>query len=312
MCKKVLRFVLICMTMTVMLAVSALAVDLLGGIVETASSVNFRSQPSTSSAVIDRLSNGTKVAVLDQQDDWYFVAYAGTTGYISSDYVSTQAVMNVEAGGAKVNTAVLNLRSKPSTDSEVVTRLTQGAVAKIIGINNGWLKVTYGSYTGYICPDYVSIVSYSASSSSDSGNTAVASAYYSNSSDTSDLRQQVVNYAKSFLGVRYVYGGSTPKGFDCSGFTKYVFDHFDISLQRTSAKQYSTSVTKIKKADLRPGDLVFFSTKSGSSTVGHVGIYIGNNNFIHASSPGDVVKIDSMSSSYYSARYVGSGRVISD
>ena len=310
MCKKVLRFVLICMTMAAMLAVSALAVDLLGGIVETASSVNLRSQPSTSSAVIDRLSNGSRVAVLDQQDDWYLVAYAGTTGYVSSDYVSTQKVMNIEAGGAKVNTAVLNLRSKPSTDSEVVTRLTQGAVAKIIGINNGWLKVTYGSNTGYICPDYVSIVSYS---SSDSGNTAVASAYYSNStSGTSDLRQEVVDYAKSFLGVRYVYGGTTPKGFDCSGFTMYVFNHFDISLQRTSAKQYSTSVTKIKKADLRPGDLVFFSINKGSSTVGHVGIYIGNNKFIHASSPGDVVRIDSMSSSYYSARYVGSGRVISD
>jgi len=308
MCKKVLRVVLICTAMAALFAVSALAADLLGGIVETSSSVNLRSGPSTSSQVLDRLSNGSRVAVLGQEDNWCKVAYEGTTGYMSSDYVATQEVMNIEAGGAKVTTAVLNLRSKPTTDSEVVSRLSEGSVTKIIGINNGWFKVTYGSNTGYICPDYVSVVPYSSSGSS---NTAVASAYYSNSG-TSDLRQEIVDYAKSFLGVRYVYGGSTPKGFDCSGFTKYVFDHFNISLQRTSAKQYSTSVTKIKKSALRPGDLVFFSSSKGSSTVGHVGIFIGNNSFIHASSPGDVVKIDSMSSSYYSARYVGAGTVISD
>lgn len=294
------------MTATLM-SISAFAFDVQGGTVETSSVVNFRAGASTSHDVLDKLSNGDRVCVLDEAENgWYKAAYNGIVGYVSSEYVTLSPVMNIEPGGAQVTTEVLNMRAEPSTSAAILTRLTSGNIAKIIGINNGWLKVTYGSYTGYIHPDYVEVVAYSATPARNASSSDAAAV----SSTSSGVRQEIVDYAKTFLGVKYVYGGSSPKGFDCSGFTKYVFSHFNISLQRTSSAQYSTSVTKISKSELQPGDLVFFSSSAGSSSVGHVGIYIGNGNFIHASSPGDVVKIDSMDSTYYSTHYAGSGTVL--
>jgi cell wall-associated NlpC family hydrolase len=111
-----------------------------------------------------------------------------------------------------------------------------------------------------------------------------------------------VAYAKQFLGCKYVYGGTSPSGFDCSGFTQYVYKHFGISLNRTAAAQYSngTSVT-----NLQAGDLVMF----GTSGINHVGIYIGENSFIHAANTNSGVTIDSLSSSYYKANYVGARRI---
>ncbi len=289
------------------MTVSAFAFDVQGGTIETSSAVNFRSGASTSDSVLDKLHDGPRVCVLDETGNgWYKAAYNGAVGYVSSEYVTLSPVMNIEPGGAKVTTEVLNMREKPSTSAGIVTRLTSGNVAKIIGINSGWLKVTYGSYTGYIHPDYIEVVSYSAAPNRNASSSSAPAV----SGQASGTRQEVVDYAKTFLGVKYVYGGSSPKGFDCSGFTKYVFAHFNVSLQRSSSAQYSTSVTKISKSELQAGDLVFFSRSAGSNKVGHVGIYIGNGNFIHASSPGDVVKIDTMESGYYKTHYVGSGRVL--
>ena len=254
-----------------LMSITAFAFDVQGGTVETSSAVNFRTGASTSHDVLDKLSDGDRVCVLDEAENgWYKAAYNGVVGYISSEYVALSPVMNIEPGGAQVTTEVLNMRAEPSTSASILTRLTSGNIAKIIGINNGWLKVTYGSYTGYIHPDYVEVVAYAASPArnASSGTAAAAPA-------ATGLRQEIVDYAKTFLGVKYVYGGSSPKGFDCSGFTKYVFAHFNISLQRTSSAQYSTSVTKISKSELQAGDLVFFSSSAGSSSIGHVGIYIG-------------------------------------
>lgn len=95
----------------------------------------------------------------------------------------------------------------------------------------------------------------------------------------------VVVYAAKFLGTRYVWGGTTPSGFDCSGFTKYVYGHFGINLNRVSRDQAQQGM-KVSKSELKPGDLVFFG-----SPIHHVGIYVGNNMFIHAPRTGDVVRI---------------------
>lgn len=299
--------VAVCMT------ASVFAFDVKGGTVEAGSAVNVRENAGTEHGVVEKLNPGDRVCVLDQTDGWYKIAFGGEVGYMSTEYVALQSVMNVEPGGAKVTTDVLNLRAGPSTSEDVVTRLTRGTVTKIIGINNGWFKVTVNGKTGYLHPDYVEIVdsvadSTNASSAPSSAPTATPTA--TATATGSSVRQDVLAYAKTFLGVRYVYGGSTPKGFDCSGYTKYVFSHFNISLQRSSASQYSTSVAKVKKSELKPGDLVFFGTPSKPSKVGHVGIYMGGNQFIHSSSPGDVVKIDTMSSGYYAKYYIGGGTVL--
>ena len=121
-------------------------------------------------------------------------------------------------------------------------------------------------------------------------------------------REQLLEYAMEYLGTRYVYGGTSPKtGFDCSGFTQYVFDHFGYRLNRSSSAQIKNG-TKITKDELLPGDLVFFS-RAGYS-VGHVGIYVGDDTFIHSSSPGDTVKISYLCETYYATRYVGSRRIL--
>lgn len=291
------------------MAVSAYAYDVQGGTVTTSSSVNFRQEATTESESMGKLSDGTRVAILDEVDGWYKVAYDGKVGFMSADYVESQPIMNIECGGAKVTTSVLNVRSGPGTENSIVTKLYEGSVAKIIGINNAWFKVQYNGNTGYISPDYVSVVPYE--------NTAVATASVSysapsgNTASASGTRQQIIDYAATLLGCKYVYGGNTPSGFDCSGYVKYVFDHFGVSLSRTSASQYSNSV-KIKKSELQVGDLVFFSQTTGSSRIGHVGIYVGGNQFIHAAAPGKGVRYDSLSDSYYSSHYIGSGRVLSN
>ncbi len=113
--------------------------------------------------------------------------------------------------------------------------------------------------------------------------------------------------AKKYLGVRYVYGGESPKGFDCSGFVQYVFEKHGISLPRSSSQQATVGV-KVSKSQAKPGDLVFFNTGGGRG-ISHVGIYLGSNKFIHASQ-NDGITITSLGSSYYAPRLVTIKRVL--
>jgi len=118
---------------------------------------------------------------------------------------------------------------------------------------------------------------------------------------------KIIQQAKWYTGVPYVWGGQSPAGFDCSGFTHYVFLKNGVIIPRTSELQYKTG-TWVSRNNLKPGDLVFFTTyKPGPS---HVGIYIGNNQFIHASSGADKVTISDLNKSYYVQHYIGAKRVI--
>lgn len=120
----------------------------------------------------------------------------------------------------------------------------------------------------------------------------------------------IVENAKKYLGVPYVYGGTTPTGFDCSGLTQYVYNESGITIPRVAADQYkSNSGQFIDKSQLQPGDLVFFTGSDGNkSNPGHVGIYVGNNQMIHAPSPGKTVRYQDISTSYYVNSYVGAKR----
>jgi cell wall-associated NlpC family hydrolase len=122
--------------------------------------------------------------------------------------------------------------------------------------------------------------------------------------------QSVVDFAKRLLGIKYRWGGTTTKGFDCSGFTKYVFSHFGITLNRTSTTQKSNG-TYIKKADLLPGDLVLFDTNGGNNRINHVGIYVGSGKFIHASSSHTGVTISDITGGFYSSAYMTARRILS-
>ena len=122
----------------------------------------------------------------------------------------------------------------------------------------------------------------------------------------SDTVRAITDEAQKYVGVPYQFGGTTPSGFDCSGFTSYVFKNTVGSIPRVAQAQYDAT-TRVSRDDLLPGDLVFFG--SSTSSISHVGIYVGSNQFIHAPSTGDVVKYSSLTGSY-ATRYQGAGRVI--
>ena len=119
----------------------------------------------------------------------------------------------------------------------------------------------------------------------------------------------IVQYAENFLGVPYVYGGTSPDGFDCSGLVYYCYRHFGYSVNRTAAGLAYSGIA-VSKSELRPGDVLLFTSRDGSY-VGHAALYIGGGQFIQAPHPGDVVKISSLSEDYYTSHYWGARRIIS-
>ena len=117
----------------------------------------------------------------------------------------------------------------------------------------------------------------------------------------------LIGSAMGFLGVAYRFGGTSPSGFDCSGFMQYIFRKaFAVNLPRTSAEQANVGVA-VNRSQLQPGDMVFFRT--AGSRISHVGMYIGNGRFIHAPRTGKRIEITSLSNSYWSARYATARRV---
>lgn len=127
----------------------------------------------------------------------------------------------------------------------------------------------------------------------------------------SELIGQLLEYAQSFLGTRYVYGGASPNGFDCSGFTQYCYRLIGVSINRTAQQQFSNGVP-VERDMLQPGDLVFFSnTYASTDSITHVGIYLGDGNFIHAANSNVGVVVTSLDSDYYSSHYCGARHILS-
>lgn len=143
------------------------------------------------------------------------------------------------------------------------------------------------------------------SSSSGSNSSGSSGSSESSSSSSEGGNSKLVDLAKSKMGCKYVWGATGPNTFDCSGLMLWAHKQMGISIPRTSLEQ-SRSGKAVSKSDLQPGDLVFFKTTS--APVGHVGMYIGNGQFVHAPNKNKPVKIDSLSSSYYSSRYVNARR----
>lgn len=257
--------------------------------------VNFRASPNTSSTIISQLVKGTKVTVTSSQDDWYEVKYSDADGWIHGNYVT---VRDAKISAGIVSGSVVNVRSKPDTSAEILTKLEKGAIVEIFEKSGDWYRISIGEERyGWMHSDYVTIREERVSRGSSDDTPEQL--------DTStDVRQQIVDYSKKLQGIRYVYGGSSTKGFDCSGFVSYVFKKFGITLDRTS-RGMGKGGTPVKKADLQLGDLVFFDTNGGLNGINHVGIYIGSNKFIHASSYlNRRVTISSLSDKYYSKTYM--------
>lgn len=300
--KLIIMVLVLAMTLT-MLAISASAAGTIayGAATVTASALNIRSGPGTSYSIVGRVNRDSRLVVLEQTSaDWYKINYQGTVGYVSTDYLkNVLKAENFNATG-KVIGSGCRMRSKPNTTSSILGTYNSGIKMSVIGINNGWYKVQYNGKTGYMRSDLMEIISTTSSGGGTTGNT-------SNSSQ----RQKIVDFALKHEGYKYVYGGESlaEGGFDCSGLVYYVFKtNFGYSMHRTASTQYANDGVKISKSELQPGDLVFFSSNGKSVT--HVGIYIGNNKFIHASTSKTGVIISDLNSSYYTRVYWGAKNVI--
>ena len=266
--------------------------------------VRIRSGPGLTHSTLTNVNLDEIVVIVNRTNsDWHEVNYHGTTGFMSTQFLDRQreAANFNKKGSVSGNT--VNMREKPSTTSSILSSHNAGVEMDIIGINDGWYKVTHNDQTGYIRSDLMILVPQSTSSNPGSSGSGVSSAPPANLT----LGQKIAELGKTFVGDRYVWGGTAPGGFDCSGFVTYVMRQHGIRVTRTASNQYKNDGVKINKSDLAAGDMVFFSSNGRSVT--HVGIYIGGNKFVHASSTRKGVIISDLGSSYYTRVWWGAKRV---
>ena len=245
----------------------------------TGSSLRLRAEASTSADIVATLDKGVAVAVLDNTlDGWYQVAFNGNTGFVSADYMVIDQDNVFESYG-RVNANGVNVRADANTDSEILASIDTDTIVTVNGFVDGWYDVTckYGT-EGYIRSDFVDLTTSST--------------------------------AKKHLGTRYVYGGAAPGGFDCSGFTMYVYNQHGYSLPHSASSQWQSGIgTKVWSIGaLQPGDLVFFNdpSRNAGKACSHAGIYVGNGQFIHSSSSkSNGVIISDLTSGYYNTYFVG-------
>ncbi|MGL5314082.1 MAG: SH3 domain-containing protein, partial [Peptostreptococcaceae bacterium] len=273
----------------------------------TASTLNIRSGASTSHSVIAKAYKGDKVELLESSNGWNKVKLSnGTTGWASSEYLSTSSSSDNNSGSnngsttvsgtATVTASALNIRSGASTSHSVVAKAYKGDKVELLESLNGWYKVKLSNgTTGWASSEYLSTSS-SGGSSSD------------NNTSSQDKVQKVLDVAHAQLGKPYVWGAEGPNSFDCSGLTYYVYKQAGVSLPRTSKEQYSKG-TSVSKSNLQAGDLIFSST-DGSGSITHVAIYVGDGYMIHAPRSGKNVEKVSINNSYWQNAYVGAKRVL--
>jgi cell wall-associated NlpC family hydrolase len=298
----------------------------------TGSGLRLRSSASTSGKTVDTASKNEVVVVVSKQGEWYKVIYNLQEGYMHEDYLKVSKTENAELGYGKVTASAVNVRSGAGASYGKVDQAKKGEKAYIIGINNGWYKVIFDKSIGYIRSDYLALTevpyenkdsskspkffrggestgvapSAGALNGSSSGNSGSSSSGGSSSTTGQTTGDKIVAKAKQYLGVPYKWGGTDPSGFDCSGFVYYVLRSMGINVSRTQTAMYAQG-TPVSKANLKPGDVVFFQNtyKAGLS---HVGIYVGNGQFIHAPSSGKVVSYANLNTDYYIAHYYGAVR----
>ena len=256
--------------------------------------VNVRKGAGSDTEKLDTIYQGTRIQVLEVLDKWInIITPDNVEGYVYAEYVSDKKPVVYKY----INSSTLNVRKGPDTETKKVATVQAGDKVQFLETKGEWSRIkTSSNVEGYVKTKYVvnsqTQVSRAAESAPQPHN--------------ADLATQVLEYAQKYLGVKYVYGGGTPKGFDCSGFTRYVFAHFNIDVPRSAAEYYSTG-TKISRNDIKPGDLVLLD-RYWNNELGHVGIYMGNDKFIHASSKKGKVVIAKLSE--YSGTLLGIRRVL--
>lgn len=282
--------------------------------------VYIRKEASQDSEILGKLYANSVGEILAEADEngWIKIKSGDVTGYVKKDYVAEgskaqEIADNVSKKQATVTTTTLRVRAAADPESDVISLIGKGEQLDIIKEENGWYKVNTADGEGYISADFADVEqiypeavsieterreqeekeaeekaekeakqkstsSKSSASGSSKSTGSTASPKSSGSTSGSSQGQAVVNYAMQFIGNPYVWGGSSlTNGTDCSGFTMSVYSHFGVSLPHYDGAQRSCGTAVSSLAEAQPGDLICY--------YGHVGIYIGNGQIVHASNP---------------------------
>lgn len=283
--------------------------------------VRFRTGPSSSYSIIDSYNWGTQLSITGISGDWTKCVIDGREGFVYSQYVArTDGSSSSGDGGVEidpdngseqpeetqqpevpdestgsegyVSANNVRMRSGASMSSGILHELFYGNKVTIVGTEGEWTAVYYNGEYGYIYASYVKQGSLNYSDIINSG-------------DSSELGRQIADYALQFVGYNYCWGGTSPSsGFDCSGLVYYVYSQFGYTLNRVACDQANNGVSV---ADLQPGDILCFY--SGGSYIGHVGIYIGDNKFVHAQNSATGVVVTELAG-YYASRGYEARRIV--
>lgn len=253
--------------------------------------VNIRNAATEEGEILGKLYSGGVATILGHEGDWFQVSSGTVCGYIKGEYLiygeeAKPVIEEAKLKTAKVNTETLHVRQDADLEAPILDSLTEGEQVPVEESIDGWDKVTVKGQTGYISTDYVSREeSYQVAESKEEEEARLA---VEAESRHENLRQEIISYAKQFVGNPYVWGGtSLTNGADCSGFVQSVYAHFGYKLPRDSRSQ-AAGAGNISENQMQPGDLLFYS---GGGSINHVAIYIGNGQVVHASNPKSGIRI---------------------
>lgn len=248
--------------------------------------LNVRELPSIEAKLVGKMPENSACEVLEMLEGWAHIKSGEVDGYVSLDYLLTGPEARLRAKElvqtvVVVNVDSLNVRVEPDTESAILTKVPKGEELEYLETLEGWVKVDIDNEEAYVSAEYVTV--------DNKLKTAITMTELRYGVGVSDVRVDLVEYAKQFLGNPYVWGGtSLTKGADCSGFVLSIYKKYGYKLPHYSGSQANCG-TKIKFSEIQPGDLIFYNNDKG--VIGHVAIYIGNEQIIHASSPKSGIKI---------------------
>lgn len=320
---------------------------------------NVKIVPLINSSTIKKLNSNTEVTVIEQINNWIYIQTDEISGWVINTDISVEEIKDNKNDTDKEDTETIeeikeqnsnedenknnsefeektmytndyvNIRKEPNTTSDILMLVEINTELKVIGEEGNWYKVSTSEGDAYVSKDLLSNKKVNLTNRGNVDRISANKEETKSESDTIEIEEketssttasQIVSYAKKFLGVPYVYGGASSSGFDCSGFTMYVYKHFGISMghgaQMQSKLGKAVNANKNSKSsllnNLEIGDLVFFLDYETMDEIGHCGIYIGDGDFIHASSgSGYCVKINSLlPGEYYNTRYCAARRII--